>query len=781
MQDMINSKFDSSKSEEFNLREFLEKYIYHWKWFVIGIILALVGAYLYLRYTTPQYEVTSTILIQDKENESLSSELSAFEDLGLASTGKSQFDTEIGILKSRNLMARVIQKLEINKTYFAKGSFRDSELYGKSLPFKINFFGQDSLIYEKDTLISITATSENNFDLLNTNGKKVGNYLFGENVTSEIGDFSAIPTGLVPLDIGLKINILIKPVDIVADSYRTQIKIEPVNRKSSLVKMSIKGANKEKSSDILSFLLKQYNIESIIDKSLIAKNTDEFINERVDAISEELLILDNDVEVFKTSNKLTDLDFEANIILNSNEALEKETLDLKTQLKMIDYVIDHISKNDRDLIPSNLGLPSASLNESASRYNEILLEMNRLLQSSNSLNPVIINLENQINNLRTSISQSLLNLKSTLTISLNDLKNQEVKLNSKITAVPKKERQFRDIQRQQQIIETLYLYLLQKREENAIALAVKAPNAKIIDVAYGGPKPISPRRIVVYLVAGALGLIVPFVLLYLMFLFDNKVQTLEDIDSALNSPILGDIPRYTGEEDLIISGANTSPITEAFRILRTNVYFLLSKKAKDSKTIFVSSTIKGEGKSFVSINLARIISLSSKKVLLIGADIRNPKLAEYMKIPNKHGLTHYLADDALKPEELIEHISSYNFDILQGGVIAPNPSELLMNGRFDELLAYAKANYDYIIVDTAPVNLVTDTVELSEGRSDLFIYIIRANYLDKRMLKIPGKLHESDRLKNMAIVLNDTNPKGVHGYGYGLRLWIWIWIYSTSS
>ena len=229
-----------------------------------------------------------------------------------------------------------------------------------------------------------------------------------------------------------------------------------------------------------------------------------------------------------------------------------------------------------------------------------------------------------------------------------------MKINSKITSVPRKEREFRDIQRSQQIIETLYLYLLQKREENAITLAVKAPNAKIIDAAYGSSKPVSPKRIIIYLIAGILGLAIPFIIIYLVFLFDNKIHTSEVIESIVHAAILGDVPRFKGAGNLIISNADTSPTIEAFRIIRTNAYFLLSNTDKTSKTIFVSSTIKGEGKSFTSINLAKILSLSSKKVLLVGGDIRNPKLAEYLNLPEKEGLTHYLVDDSLKPDSLIQ-------------------------------------------------------------------------------------------------------------------------------
>ena len=524
----------------------------------------------------------------------------------------------------------------------------------------------------------------------------------------------------------------------------------------------------------MNLLIEEYNLEGISYKTLIAENTETFINERIEGIFEELTLLDSNTQDFKTSNALTNIDSESQLIMNTNSDIEQQALDLNTQLKVVEYMADFINNKDKELIPSNLGLSNMSLNQSTILYNEILMERNRLLKGANSLNPIIVNLDSQLLNLKTSISQSLSNLKSSLTISLNDLRRQGNKLSSKITAIPKQERELKDIQRQQQIVETLYLYLLQKREENAITLAVKAPNAKIIDPAYGSNDPVSPRRILVYLIALMLGIIVPFMLINISFLLDNKVNSLADIESVISAPMLGDIPKSKNFNKFIFKNGDKSTLIEALRVFRTNIDFVLSKNKKTSKNIFVSSTIQGEGKTSLSINLAKILALSSKKVLLIEGDIRKPSIAKILKTKNQEGLTHYLADDSLKPETLIESVL-LNLDFLQSGPVPPNPSELIMNGRFDDLLEYANKNYDYVIIDTSPVSMVTDGILMSQNRTDLFIYIVRANYLDKRMLKIPKKLHETKQLDNMAIVLNSSNPNSAHGYGqiYGLTKKPW--------
>jgi len=760
-------EIDSSENDKLNLSDAIKKYAFYWKWFVLGFGISISASYIYLRYTAPEYEVVSTVLIHDKENESVSSELSAFKDLALIDNNKSLFDTEIGILKSRSLMEKVIKTLQLNKTYFEKGRVSDTELYATSLPFKLMFFDRDSLLFDKDTLISLVATSQTNFDLFDANEELRGNYRFGEKIKSSILNFTILPTGATAVIEGDKIIVKINPVSVITDSYRRKTRIEPLDTKSSLINISLRDQNKLKAEHILRVLIEQYNIEAIIDKSLIAQNTDKFINDRINTISKELTQVDLDTEDFKTSNNLTDIKSETALILESNTKLEKESLDLITQLKMVDYMSNHIAQEKHELIPTNLGLTSTSLNQTTLTYNELFLERTRLLRSSNNLNPIILNLDNQLDNLKNSIAQSLINLKSSLTISLNYLKQQGIKLNSKITLVPKQERNLRDIQRQQQIIETLYLYLLQKREENAIALAIKAPNAKIIDAAYGSNFPVYPKKTLFYLVASIFGIIIPFILLYLFFLLNNNVHTIEDIESALDAPILGDIPRSKEKKLVLDNLESRDEITEALRIIRTNIFFVLSKNKKKCKTIFVSSTFKGEGKSFTSIQLAKTLALSSKKVILIGADIRNPKISKYLNIKDKKGLTHYLADNTIELKSLIERVPSLNFDLLQGGIIPANPSELLMNGRFDDLLSYTKEHYEYVVIDTAPVNLVTDTVMLSQERADMFVYVVRANHLDKRMLKIPKKLHESKKLQNMAMILNYSDPKGSYGYGYG--------------
>jgi len=756
------------QDDEINIREAFEKYSYHWRWFLLGVVIALTAALIYLRYAAYQYEVSSTILIDDKDNGGgLTSELSAFEDLGLLSGSKTSLDTEMGVLKSRTLMERVIKELDLNITYYTKGRIGTHELYQNEVPFNINFFVNDSVLYHLDTTFSITAIAVNQFTLKNVEGDQTSEGVFGENVKFRSGNLVITPTSINHVALGQEIFVQIKPLEKVAIDYKELIKIAPESKKSSLLILTLKDPVKLKAQAILDNLVSHYNKDAVEDKSQIAKNTDVFINNRIEDISVELTNLDMGVETYKTENKLSDMASEAGLVLASNAELTNQIVELTSQIKLIDYVINYMKTNKDDLIPSNLGVLNESTGQNTLNYNKLLLERNRLLSGANEKNPIVINLNDQITRLRESIDQGLRNSRSSLTIALNEVRMQENKLDTKISSAPKKEREIRDIQRQQQIIETLYLYLLQKREENSISLAVTVPNAKIIDRAYGSDIPVSPKKMIVYIVALLLGLIVPFMVIYIRMLLDNKIHTLEDVEAIVKAPILGDIPTTKSEKKVIISEQDRSNVAESFRLLRTNVNFLLPGAKKAAKTIFITSTIGGEGKTFIAINLASALALLNKKVLLIGADIRKPKIAAYLNTKQEKGLTHFLIDTSLEAADVIVHHEKTNLDVLETGIIPPNPSELLTNGRFDEVIAYGKANYDYIIIDTAPVNIVTDTLLLGQ-HADLFVYVIRANFLDKRLLKIPKMMFENKRLPNMAVLINDTNyEKRGYGYGYG--------------
>ena len=757
--------------EEINLRDQLDAYLVHWKWFVISVVLCVILALVYLRYATPRYSVSATIMIKDDKKGGITSELSAFQDIGLFGNVTNSVDNEIEVLKSRTLMENVVKKLGLNVSYYTKGNIRTSEAY-KNAPVRINFSLEDSVLYKTDTTFTVRVNSATGYTLLDSEGENEVDRGFGENVTFGSGKMTVLPAFDNVEELNSRdVVVVIKPLAKVTLGYREEVQVSVVDKNTSVIKLNLNAAVRQKAEDILNTLIEQYNIDVVADKNLVSANTARFIEKRLALIEAELGEVEQSAESFKESNQLTDIAAEAGIVLDNASDYAKRIVEAETRLQLTNFLIEYLAdiEDNSVLIPANVSMEDNSVGPMIMDYNKLVQERNRLMRGSTENNPVIVNLDGQIAAQRQTIKQTLNNVKSSQQISLNELKQQEKLLSSKISSVPGQERKFRGIQRQQQIKETLYLYLLQKKEETAISLEVTAPNSKIIDSAYGSEEPVAPKKKIILLGSFILGLLIPFGVIYLKDLLDTKVQGRKDIEGKLSVPFLGDIPKSHSNEEVISMGSRTSA-AEAFRILRTNLDFMLANADRDkAKKIFVTSTLSGEGKTFVSINLAGTLALSGKRVLLIGMDIRNPKLAEYLEMPHGRGITNYLTNGGADIRDLIFKFSDQehkNLDVLASGAVPPNPAELLMNDKVGSLFAELEGLYDYIVVDTAPVSLVTDTLLISKY-ADVFVYVCRAGYLDKRLLVIPENLYKERRLPNMSILVNDTDSKKGYGYGYG--------------
>jgi len=749
-----------------NIREFVEKYLNYWKWFIVSLLIAFILGIFYLRYTPNQFLVTTTILIDNSEKGSkMPTDLSAFKDLGIFSEAQKSIENELGILKSRTLMNLVVKDLGINTTFYTKGRINTVEIYKNKVPVKINFLSKDSTFYKTDTTFTINIISGSKFVIKDKDDEINNEHSFGETISTKFGKMIVTPKNSTNLPLNKEIQVVVSPLKRVSEGLRSRITTALIDKNSSLITLSLKDPIKLKAIDILNDLIRIYNENAVEDKSKIGKSTNSFLNERLSVIQKDLSNADRNIEVFKKTNKLTDITSQATLAVDANAKIEKQIFDIKTQLKLANYVSNYLNNSSDQLVPANLGLRDGTISLNAENYNKLLLERNRILNGSSSRNPVIINLDNQLSQLRSSIIQGLENLKSSLNISLQDALNQKYRANSQIRDVPQQETQYRDIERDQKVVETLYLYLLQKREENSISLAITLPNSKIIDLADGSNTPVSPNKIVIMGVTIMLGLMIPFFILFIIFSLDNKVHTTKDIEKVCRAPIIGDVPK-TKNKPIFLTTGNPDEISESFRMIRTNIFFMLSKIKGRGKIIFVTSTIGGEGKSFISTNMSKIMALSNKKVLLIGADIRKPNLSEFINLKNEKGLTHYLIDNDIKIEDVIYHEGESNLDIIATTLLAPNPSELLiMNDRFEELINYGKEHYDFVIVDSAPVKIVTDTFLIGKF-SDLSLYVVRANYLDKRLLEFPDNLYKEKKLPNMAMLLNFSDAK-VNNYGYG--------------
>lgn len=761
------------------LKEQLDRYLRHWQWFVACGVLGLILAFLYLRYTTPIYEAVTTVLVKDEKKGGMLSELSAFSDLGLGSGMVNNVDNEVEILKSRTLVAATVEKLHLNIDLAIKGKVVNRRVYGET-PIQVHFLSTNEAYAQAQHEVLCKEIGKGYFTLEETPTvaedwkplltKTKATYRFGEKIATRLGTMMVTKmayyaTATAEQNEGVIISI--RPIAHVAAAYQNALAVEPISKTSSVVSLSVKDPVPAKAEDFLNTMIEIYNKDAAEDKNFISENTSKFIAERLALITQELEGVEKAVESFKKSNQLTDIESEAKLFIEGSSEYDKQSVETAIQLNVVASLLDFLKKSaPSDLLPTNLMTEKGEAGGLMNQYNQLVLDRNRILKSATTENPSVKRLDQQIAALKANVAASLKRVYANLQIQNRDLKSQENLLNSKIVKIPVQERQFRVIARQQKVKEELYLYLLQKREETAISLAATEPNARVIDAAMVGPNPVSPKKNIIYLAGLLLGLLLPFGVLYGHDLLDNKIHSRLDLEGKTTIPFIGDVPTSTDSGALIQSESRSSS-AEAIRIVRTNLEFMLNQvPAGSAKTIFVTSTLPNEGKTLVSANLAATFALSGKKVLLMGVDIRNPKLEEYFTLPQK-GLTNFLASNETDSADYIVKAEGFkNLYVLPSGIIPPNPVELLMAPKVTHLFETLKTAYDYIIVDTAPVSLVADTLLVADN-ADVFVYVMRANVLEKRMISIANTFYKEKKLPNMCLLLNDTDATKGYGYGYG--------------
>lgn len=770
-----------STSDGFDLKKEIGIYLKQWIWFVISAIIFITFAFFHLRYATPEYNAKAKIMLMDNDGVSNPAE-TVLQDMRQLSNNESEkIEDEIEILKSRTLMKNVVKKLDLNKQFFAKGRFHNTQYFPISkAPVNINFIENDSIINESNFSFSVLITSETSFDYIyvsESTGETISKKMFfGKNTPTNIGDIIITPnTDNISKFTGQTIYVKIKALDKVAEKYKNAIRISPVVVGSKVVNLSLTDPSAKKAIAVINNLVDEYNRVSIEAKNTKSNNTADFINKRIGLIAKDLSDVDDEIEEFKTGNKLTNISSEANLYLQSNAQTEQELAANRTEFSKINFMKNQLDENSFERIPSNIGLTDGSVNSTASKYNELLDNRDRLLKSSNEKNPIIVNLDQQLNALKNSLKESLNNSANTISLQIRSLENRSAKLSSKIYAVPGQVRKSRDIEREQGIKESLYLYLLQAREEATISLISTSPNAKIIDDAHTDFVAVSPKRTMVYLASVMVGLILPFLFFYLKNLFDTKIHNREDLEKIIkNIAVLGEVPRLSGNDKSLIERNDRSILSESFRIIRTNFDYIrrVENTMNYNNVVFVTSTINGEGKSFFSLNMALTVANTGKKVLLIGADIRNPQIYSAFKNKKekeslKAGLTEYLADESTAISDTINNydINDIKIDILLSGKVPPNPAELLMSDKMKNLFDKVSEEYDYVIVDTAPSMLVTDTLLISEYAGHT-IYITRADHTEKKILNFAKELHAEKKLNNMMLVVNDVKQSN---FGYGAK------------
>lgn len=787
---MIDGNLNINQFEEeesgFDIKSVLIKFLIHWKWIVASVAVCLCFAYYHLQKQTPVYKVQATIMINDGQKGSFQNQMQTFQqDFGLMST-TSGLDNEIEVLRSKSVIKQAVLDLGLCTKYsIDNGRFKPATtLYGSyPIEFKINREDLERLsivasfqVTQPDA--STYVITYQCFDKERNEVTQVQEEIKSLPCTlnTHIGRMVLDKGNMPPLNPDQELTVSILPPILVAKSCLGALSIEPTSKSTSIAYISYLDINKRRGVDFVNQLVATYNQEINNDKNIVTMKTEEFIEKRLAKVSAELDEAEEQVAQFKRSSGLFDVSGDAQRVIQGSSEYEKQQAEIATQLKLIDFMYDYINdpQNNLQPIPVNIGLTDASLSALIGKYNEVVVERSDLLRTASESNPAVINATSMANLMAAMIKTSIESLQSSLNIRKDDLERQSNVYEAMLSDAPTQEKILAGYKRQLEVKSGLYMMLLQKREENSIALAATADNAKLIDAALANDAPVSPNRRTTWLIALVIGLVIPIVFIYLKEVLRYKIEGRNDLERLTKIPILGDVAmshEIKNDKRAIVVRENSNDLmAETFRSIRTNLQFVLDGPEK--KVIQFTSSSSGEGKTFVSSNLATSMALLGKKVLLVGLDVRKPRLAEMFNLSDhKKGISIFLSgnseDKALLFDQIMPSGINKNLDILPAGIIPPNPAELLSRKNLDKAVEYLKEVYDFIILDTAPVGLVADTLIISRV-TDATVYICRADHTPKSDLDLANSLYREQKLRNMSIILNGIDmKKRKYGYYYG--------------
>lgn len=760
------------KNED-SLQEIIKPYQRKWYWFAVSIFLMILLALVYIKTTAPVYEVVTKILIKDaKKSGNPADAIPGMEGLaGLTGFNSNTVENEMEVLASKKLLSQLVDELPLQCPIYAEGDFYKKELYKEESPIKIQVINEKPLndLPKERIDISIKGneiilTSEEFSAPVKTQFNKTVSLPFANIMFLKNETFNPILTKKYNVS-----HLYFTYTDKISliDELQELLKIKLSNKDATVIDLSVQYPNVSKAKDLLNTLVTQYNLEAIDEKNLESEKTKEFIDDRVKLISRELGDVEKQKQDFKTANDLVDIPTQAGIELQTNAEAEKKRLELYTQLEINNMYSGYInSKGFNEILPTNelSGEKDGESSSNIASYNQLVTQRNRLLENSTSEHPLVKTLNEEIRKQKIAIKESLDKNRANIQSVIKSISSLESKSNSGMRKVPAQERIFRNIERQQQIKEELYLVLLKKREETAIMLAMSSNKARVLDVAYKKKKPVAPKKMIALGSAIFLGLGIPFLIIFLRLFFNTRISDKKSIEKLTSLPVIAEIPHLKSQKDNLIQQNDVSPLAESFRILATNINLQLPLEKKNH-VILITSSVKGEGKTLVSINLALSFAKKGRKILLIGSDIRNPQLQRYRpEMKSAKGLTEFLygtVDDIqqiIHPSQMNEHC-----DFIYSGIIPPNPVELLDNGRYKILIEKAKELYDYILIDSAPLMPVTDTYIIAK-LADVSLYIMRSGKTERSYIEYADHTVSEKKLNKVNIVLNDVTAEN---FGYG--------------
>ena len=766
---------NQSRSEQnINLLDLLIYLASKWKWYLLSVLI--FGGMAWYKYATTPYVYfgSATVIIKDPSNKTSTTGLDRFDNF----INKVNVANEMLQFNSKRLIREVVSRTHADVSYKMKDGLRNVELYTKS-PVAVSFA---DMLPEQYVAFTVTLLNKDSVEITDFSMAENGERMvveLNDTISLNEGKVVVVPTNYMTESwIGVPVKVSKMPLDAVVSVYRNSIAVKQEEEESSILTLALKDNSSERAEDILNMLVNVYNEETIRDKNQVAVNTANFINERLIIIGQELGDVESDLESFKRENQTLDISSSASMYMGESQKYNSSALELETQLRLAQYIKEYLTdpKKEADLIPSNTGISDMNIENQIGMYNAAKLKRDRLISDSSDKNPVVEELNSSLRAMKQSIIRAVDNMIVSINVKRNDAQNREMRVQERLSAMPTKERQMLSIERQQKIKESLYLFLLNKREENALSQAMADNNARVIDSAEATKYPISPNRNKILALGILLGLALPTVSFLVIMFMDTRIHSRKDILGAVSVPFLGEIPLDKNYKSSRKGAANAygygdNVVTEAFRILRTNMSFM-AKKDRPLQVITFTSFNSGAGKSFVAFNLADSLAYTKKKVILIDLDIRKGSLSHRM---HKHGvgMTNYLADETIALNDII-HNCEKGYDFINAGTAAPNPAELLMDSRLDSMMEELRKRYDYIVVDNVPVGLVADAT-IANRIADITIFVVRAGRLDKRQLPDIEKLYQEKVLNNMALILNGADLEhrgygyGSYGYGYGYK------------
>ncbi|OWK71603.1 capsular biosynthesis protein [Pedobacter sp. AJM] len=751
----------TEEEETIDLKKILNQFLVKWHWFVISASVCLLVAFLYLKYTAPTYQINARVLVNDdQKGGGIGKQASALMDLGGLMGGHNSVDNEAEILTTRFLMEQVVRKMQLNIVYYKKINLVSRELY--NTPFKL------TLVSVLDTLrpskINIKIGTNDQLDVKSDGFK--GMVKWGQTfLIKGIGKIKIDKISTISSN-DIDYSIVISSIDDRVASLMNQLSVAVSNKQVSIIDLGLSYPIPQKGEDILNTLINQYIKANLTDKNAIADSTGKFIKERLSLIASELGDVENKVESFKQRNKLADMSEQGKALVKNTSEFASDLANAETKVTVINdleaYMKDE-SKNKK-IFPTSLFPQDMAFSALMGQYNALLIEREKQLLSVTEESPFIQNIDNQIAGLRKGILDNIESTKNSYILTRNQLRNQLNKAQGEISGVPEVEKNYLKLARNRDIKQELYIFLMQKAEETAISKTANMSVAKVIDPPKAQFAPISPKTNVIILAGLFIGFVLPAAIIFILNALKTTVATKEDIANHTNVPIVGEINHNLSNDNMIVANSSRSAISEQFRALRTNLSFYL--KNEGEKVILLTSSMSGEGKSFTAINLANVLALSGKKVLLMELDLRKPGLSSKLGVDNGIGYSSYTINPEIKIENIIKPLSlNNNMFIISSGPLPPNPAETLMSEQMPNLMLELKKQFDYIILDTPPVGIITDA-QLLANYADITLYLVRQNVTKKDQLKIVEELYRSKRMKHLGIVVNDINSKS-YGYGYG--------------